>query len=215
MNLVVLLGAPGSGKGTQAKLLEQKLPVLQISTGDLLREAIKQASPVGLKAKQFVEKGELVPDQIMIELIESKLKQAPPSHKILLDGFPRTLPQAKALDANKKTQVGLVLYFHVPSSILVERITGRRTCADCSSIYHVDFNPPKKSGQCDRCGGKLTQRKDDVAEVVLRRLEVFEKENKVLVDYYTSKNLLKEIDANQSLANVQSQLLKVLDTWCT
>ena len=213
MKIVTFLGAPGSGKGTQAQILAKSDGYLQLSTGDMLREAVKEGTELGKKAQQFIEKGELVPDDVMIALIESRLSELSGDQKVLLDGFPRTVPQAEALDKNEQVRPDLALSFEIPRDRLVERLTGRRTCPKCASIFHIEFNPPMKSGICDKCGTALTQRKDDVAEVVIHRLEVFEEKYKALLDYYRNQNRLKEIAADDSVENVQAKLTETLNSW--
>lgn len=210
MRITVFLGAPGSGKGTQAKQLSEKHGFVHLSTGDMLRSAIKQQLPIGIKAKTFMDQGNLVPDDVMIELIEQTLKPLPESSKILLDGFPRTVPQAEALDQNERTAVTLAINFQVPENILISRLTGRRTCPSCGESYHLDFIPPQKTNSCDKCGTNLTQRTDDSESVVLRRLEVFRSQNQGLLDYFSKHQKLINLDANQSVSNIQNNLLKVL-----
>ncbi|MCB0405988.1 MAG: nucleoside monophosphate kinase [Bdellovibrionales bacterium] len=213
MQIAVLLGAPGSGKGTQAKRLTD-VGFKHYSTGDMLRAAIKAGTQLGEKARAFMDKGELVPDPIMIDLIADTFSKLPTDSRILLDGFPRTVPQAEALDANPTTQVGLALNFDLPESLLVERLTGRRTCQECGATYHIKFIPPKVSGVCDRCGSKaLMQRSDDTEEVVRRRLSVFNKQNAGLLDYYRKKSVLVTVRADQPPAAIQTELLKKLESW--
>lgn len=213
MQIAVLLGAPGSGKGTQAKRLTEA-GFKHYSTGDMLRSAIKTGTPLGTKASTFMDKGELVPDSIMIDLIADTFSSLSPDSKILLDGFPRTVPQAEALDAKPMTQVGVALNFELPESLLVERLTGRRTCQECGATYHVKFIPPKTPGVCDRCGSKaLIQRSDDTEAVVLKRLEVFKKQNSGLLEYYTKKGVLITVRADQEPQALQAEILKKLATW--
>lgn len=210
MKITVFLGAPGSGKGTQAKQLSEKHGFVHLSTGDMLRSAIKQQLPIGLKAKTYMDQGNLVPDDVMIELIEQTLKPLPESSKILLDGFPRTVPQAKALDQNPRTSVTKAINFEIPESVLISRLTGRRTCPSCGESYHLVFIPPKKPDSCDKCGTKLTQRSDDTESVVVRRLEVFRSQNQGLLDYFSTNQKLINLDADQSVSQIQNNLLKAL-----
>ncbi len=210
MKITVFLGAPGSGKGTQAKRLAEATGCKHFSTGDMLRAALAAQSPVGLKAKQYMDKGELVPDVVMIELIEDSLAQLGGNATILLDGFPRTLPQAKALDSNPRTQVSRAIYFKIPEEVLVARLTGRRSCPKCGESYHTQFIPPKQNGVCDKCSTTLTQRADDKEEVVRKRLQVFSSSNTALLDYYKSKDNLREINADHDVALVQTDLIKML-----
>ena len=210
MDITVFLGAPGSGKGTQAKRLAESQGFSHFSTGDMLRAAIKNGTPVGMNAKQFIDKGALVPDDTMIALIESTLAEQSSSNRILLDGFPRTVPQAKALDSKPSTRVGSAIFFEIPEKVLVERLTGRRICKNCGSPYHVHFLPPKKNGKCDRCGGDLVQRADDQEEVVKKRLEVFRQQNDQLLSYYGEVKKLHELDANQPVDTVERRLTELL-----
>lgn len=210
MDITVFLGAPGSGKGTQAKLLVKDHGFQHFSTGDMLRAAIKAGTPVGLKAKKIIEAGELVSDDVMIELIEKALAGLPASAKILLDGFPRTVKQAEALDSSDATTVDRAIFFDVPSELLMRRLTGRRICSQCGQPFHVEFVKPKKEGHCDQCGGELLQRPDDTESVVQRRLEVFEKQNQPLLDFYSDKSKLETIDADQSTEVLQARLVEML-----
>jgi len=208
--MTVFLGAPGSGKGTQAKRLVDSLQVKHFSTGDMLRASIASGTEVGKKAKQYIERGELVPDEVMIELIQASLRELDWKAKIVLDGFPRTVPQAEALDQNRATEVARAIYFELPHSELLKRLTGRRLCSKCNEPYHLVFNPPEKEGTCDRCGGKLFHRTDDKEEVVQRRLEIFREQNKGLLDYYRKRNKLKQIDGNRPIADIQNDLTALL-----
>ncbi len=209
LDITVLLGAPGSGKGTQAKQLADTGLFQHFSTGDMLRAAMREGSEVGLKAKSFVDKGELVPDTIMIEMIVATLKALPEGSKILLDGFPRTIPQAEALD--KAIKVDRAIFFDMPQQVLVARLTGRRVCKKCGASFHTEFVPPKRMGVCDRCGGELYQRTDDQADVVQRRLEVFKGQNDQLLAHYRNKNRLRELNADSSIDDIQQKLMTFLN----
>jgi adenylate kinase len=209
MDITVFLGAPGSGKGTQAKRLAQKAGFTHLSTGDMLRSAIQNQTPVGLKAKTFMDRGELVPDEIMIALIESSLSKGDVK-RVLLDGFPRTVPQAEALDRNPTTAVARAVHFKVPQPVLVARLTGRRVCKNCGESYHVENLRPKVDGICDRCGGQLIQRSDDAEDVVKRRLEVFEGQNSKLLAYYERSGKLKHFNGDQPIEVFQQELLRTL-----
>lgn len=210
MKVTVFLGAPGSGKGTQAKRLSETQGFQHLSTGDMLRAAIQAGSEIGKRAKGYIEKGELVPDDVMIGLIESKLSTLSPDTRVILDGFPRTGPQSAALDLKPATSVSLAVFFQMPRDVLIRRLTGRRICEKCGESYHVDFLPAKVIGTCDKCGGKLIQRPDDAESVVVRRLEVFNQQNQQLLDYYRTRNRLKEVDADLPVDQVQRELAQIL-----
>lgn len=210
VSITVFLGAPGSGKGTQAKRLAHAHGFRHFSTGDMLRSAMQSGTDVGRKAKAYVDKGELVPDAVMIELIENALAGSGPSSKVLLDGFPRTVPQAEALDKKQATSVSIALYFMVPEPTLIHRLTGRRICEKCGEPFHVLFLPPKKPDTCDKCGGKLIQRTDDSENVVRRRLQVFGQQNDALLHYYGGMKKLRELNADKPIDSVQKELIQLL-----
>ncbi|MCM3706679.1 adenylate kinase [Cytobacillus firmus] len=208
MNLV-LMGLPGAGKGTQAEKIVQKYGIPHISTGDMFRAAIKDETDLGLKAKSFMDKGELVPDEVTIGIVRERLSKDDCEKGFLLDGFPRTVAQADALesilsDLNKK--INYVINIDVDQSILMERLTGRRICKDCGATYHLVFNPPAKDGVCDRCGGELYQRADDNEATVQNRLDVNIKQTKPLLDFYETKGYLRNIDGQQDINKVFSDL---------
>ncbi|MBY0369055.1 adenylate kinase [bacterium] len=209
--MTVFLGAPGSGKGTQAKLLAKDHGFQHFSTGDMLRAAIKAGTPTGVKAKGFIDAGNLVPDDVMIELIEKTLSTLPASAKILLDGFPRTVAQAEALDKTKATSVDRAVYFEVPKSLLMERLTGRRICSQCGQPFHVKHMRPKVEGVCDQCGGALLQRPDDTESVVERRLEVYENQTQPLLDFYSRREKLQTLNANVAAEVLQDNLVELLE----
>lgn len=207
---MVFLGPPGSGKGTQAKKLSQELGLMHISTGDLLREAVKNQTPLGLKAKEYMDRGELVPDNLMIALIEEVM---PKEGGFILDGFPRTVPQALALEEmlrSYKRDVDKVFLFDLSEEVVVERLSGRLTCSQCGAVYHRKYNPPKQEGVCDLCGGKLIQREDDKEEVVRRRYRVYKEQTSPLVEFYQKRNRLIRLDASQNIQEVNKRLLEVL-----
>ncbi|MEM3567169.1 MAG: adenylate kinase, partial [Thermoplasmata archaeon] len=185
MNLI-MLGAPGAGKGTQAQKLAAHLKIPQISTGDMLRQALAEGTPLGMEARKYMEAGKLVPDAVVVGIVKERLSREDCRNGFILDGFPRTLEQAKALDGIAK--IDYVINIDVPEEILVERITGRRSCRKCGAVYHVKYNPPKTPGQCDVCGGELYQREDDREETVRKRLETYRNQTKVLIEYYGAQN---------------------------
>ena len=210
MNITVFLGAPGSGKGTQAKRLSQAQGFRHFSTGDMLRAAIKADSEVGKRAKKYIDAGELVPDETMIDLIEDALRPLGPDARVLLDGFPRTVPQAQALDSKPSTVVNRAIHFMVPEPALIQRLTGRRVCPNCGESFHVLNLPPKAEGVCDKCGGGLIQRQDDSEGVVRRRLQVFSQQNERLLDYYGKASKLSELNADKPVEVIQSHLIQML-----
>ncbi len=207
---LVLLGPPGAGKGTQAVELKQALGIPHISTGEMLRAAIAAGTPVGLKAKELVESGRLVPDEMIGEIVEQRLAQTDAAGGFLLDGFPRTVGQAGILD---KTLVPLgarldaVLYMMLDDAAIMERLSGRRTCAACGSPTHVTGARSKKEGTCERCGGRLVQREDDREEVVARRVQVYREQTEPLVEHYRRRGLLREVPAAGSVETVQRRML--------
>jgi len=196
---IILLGPPGAGKGTQAAVLSKKYNIPHISTGDILREAVKAGSELGKSAKAFMDKGELVPDDVVIGIVVDAFKSERARTGFILDGFPRTLEQARALDeklARDRITIDLVLYFETSPEVAIERLSGRRVCRKCGYNYHVKNIPPKNAGVCDKCGGELFQRPDDKEETVRRRLKVYESDTKPLVEYYAKKRLLKKVSGD-------------------
>lgn len=210
---VVLLGPPGAGKGTQAKLLQEKFNVCQVSTGDILRKAAAEESPLGKKAAGYLLQGALVPDDIIVDLVAERLKEKDCENGFILDGFPRTVPQAQSLDEIlKKRNLGLdcVLSVRVPPHVIVERLAGRRTCKSCGALYHLSFNPPKEETACDRCGGELFQRDDDREGTIATRLSVYETQTAPLVEYYRARGLLRDVDGVGEAEDISRQVLKAL-----
>ena len=209
---LVLLGVPGAGKGTQAKLLTDRLGLPQISTGDIFRYNLKNQTDLGLLAKRYMDQGELVPDEVTIRMVEDRLQMADVAKGAILDGFPRNLKQADALDQITAPYGGisLVPLIHISDDEALVRITGRRICRTCGAVYHVDFNPPKKDAVCDLDGGELYQRDDDKPETVRNRLYVYYKQTAPLIGYYFAKGLLVELDGNCSIDEVQSKLMGFL-----
>ncbi|WP_102272421.1 adenylate kinase [Cytobacillus massiliigabonensis] len=212
MNLV-LMGLPGAGKGTQAEKIVDKYGIPHISTGDMFRAAIKEETELGLKAKSFMDKGELVPDEVTIGIVRERLSKDDCEKGFLLDGFPRTVPQAEALEnilAELNKKINFVINIDVDQDILMERLTGRRICKDCGATYHLVFNPPAKVDECDRCGGELYQRADDNEATVKTRLDVNIKQTKPLLDFYEAKGYLRNIDGQQDIVKVFTDLDRLL-----
>ncbi|MBW1990610.1 MAG: adenylate kinase [Deltaproteobacteria bacterium] len=212
MNLI-LLGGPGAGKGTQAKKLIEKYQIPQVSTGDILREAVKEGTPLGKKAKEFMDAGQLVPDEVVIGIVEERLKQPDCQKGFILDGFPRTVPQAEALDqvlAKMNSGIDHVISIEVDEEELVTRLTGRRTCRNCGQMYHIKFNPPKQEGVCDKCGGELYQRDDDNEATVRSRLATYNQATKPLVDYYAGKGLLRTIPGAGQIDDIFNKICSIL-----
>lgn len=212
MNLLIM-GPPGGGKGTQAEVLVRELGVTHISTGDMFREAVKEGTEMGKKAKEYMDKGQLVPDEVVIGMVKERLSRPDCARGFLLDGFPRTLAQAEALDATLK-ELGLkldaVININVPREPILERLTGRRVCRNCGATYHIKYNPPKVEGKCNHCGGELYQRSDDTEETVNKRLDVYEAQTQPLIEYYTKKGLIKHINGNQEIKKVSEEMLASL-----
>ena len=206
---LILLGAPGAGKGTQADIIKQKLGIPTISTGNILRAAVKNGTPTGLKAKAFMDAGQLVPDEVIIGVITERLQESDCANGYILDGVPRTIAQAEALE-----QAGIrfdaVVALEVPDQRIVDRMGGRRVCGSCGASYHIVHIPPKTEGVCDACGGELVQRKDDSPETVLSRLEVYHKETEPLKDFYEARGVLKTVDDLPTVEETTQAILKVL-----
>lgn len=211
---MILLGLPGVGKGTQAKKIEAALDIPHIATGDIFREAIKNGTPLGKKAESFIEAGELVPDEVTIGIVEERLGKADCENGFILDGFPRTIKQAEALESilsKQNRELDLAIYLTAEKEVLIERLSGRRICEDCGATYHIKNDPPKKEGICDECGGKLIQRSDDTAETVKRRIEVNKEKTEKLVEFYRNKGILREVQSTGGIENVNQRLLKLIE----
>lgn len=190
---LILLGAPGAGKGTQAEILSKKLAIPTISTGNILRAAMKNGTPVGLKAKEFVESGKLVPDEVIIGIVEERLAEPDCADGYILDGMPRTIPQAEALE-RQGIDIDCALSIEIEDEVIVGRMSGRRSCPVCGATYHIVSAPPKSEGACDKCGTALTVRKDDAPETVMARLEVYHRETEPLKAFYAERGKLRSVD---------------------
>jgi len=209
----VFLGAPGVGKGTQAEMVSVKYGIHKISTGDLLRAAVTQHTPLGKEAKQFMDRGDLVPDNVVIGLVEEKVGTPECAKGFILDGFPRTVSQADTLGTlltMKELSLDRVVHFVIPREEVINRLSGRRSCSQCPAVFHVEFVPPKRDGVCDECGGELVQRRDDRKETVESRLTVYEEQTSPLIDYYRKNNVLAELNGSGSVDDVQERLVALL-----
>lgn len=210
---IIMLGAPGAGKGTQAKKIAAKYAIPHISTGDIFRANIKNNTELGQKAKTYMDKGELVPDELVVDLIMDRFKEADCANGYVLDGFPRTIPQAEALDkalsANGES-VDYAINVEVPDENIINRMSGRRACVGCGATYHIQFNPTKVEGICDACGEKLILRDDDKPETVKNRLSVYHEQTQPLIEYYSGKGVLEEVDGTQPMDDVFAAIVKIL-----
>lgn len=203
---LILLGAPGAGKGTQAEILSKLLNIPTISTGNILRAAMKNGTPVGLRAKEYVESGKLVPDDVIIGIVNERLSEPDCANGYILDGMPRTIPQAEALEKSG-IDIDCALSIEIADDVIIERMSGRRTCKECSQTFHIVSNPPKVEGKCDFCGGELTIRKDDAPETVKARLETYHKETEPLKAFYASRGKLKSVE-NQPTIEATTEVIK-------
>ena len=210
---IIMLGAPGAGKGTQAKKIAAKYAIPHISTGDIFRANIKNNTELGQKAKTYMDKGELVPDELVVDLIMDRFKEADCANGYVLDGFPRTIPQAEALDkalsANGES-VDYAVNVEVPDENIINRMSGRRACVGCGATYHIQFNPTKVEGICDACGEKLILRDDDKPETVKKRLDVYHQQTQPLIDYYKNAEVLAEVDGTQPMDAVFQGIVEIL-----
>ncbi len=210
---LILLGPPGAGKGTQAKMLTEKFSIPQISTGDILRAAVKDGTAMGQKAKEYMNAGGLVPDEVVVGIVRDRLQEDDCNNGFILDGFPRTVAQADALQASLQEmgkELDRVISLEVDTEALVERLTGRRTCKNCGRGYHVKFDPPRKAGICDTCGGELFQREDDQEETIRKRLQVYADQTAPLISYYREAGVLIELDGMQPIPLVHKKILLLL-----
>ncbi|MEJ5365673.1 MAG: adenylate kinase [Desulfosoma sp.] len=210
---IILLGPPGAGKGTQAKRMIERYGIPQISTGDMLRAALKAGTPLGLEAKKYMDKGALVPDEVVVGLVKERIQQDDCAKGYMLDGFPRNVSQAETLDGMLKElgqKIDHVVCIDVPDQELIQRLTGRRTCRECGAGYHVMFDPPKKDGVCDKCGGQLYQRDDDNEATVTSRLKVYADQTKPLIEYYEKQGKLRKINGLGSIDEIFERIKAVL-----
>lgn len=210
---IILMGPPGAGKGTQAKIVSRRYAVPHVSTGDIFRKHIAENTPLGILANKAISKGQLVPDDVTITLVKERLKEEDCSSGFLLDGFPRTVPQALALDdflKERNESITKVILIEVPREQILNRMTGRRVCLSCGASYHIKFNPPKVEGKCDVCGASIIQRKDDSEETVRNRLSIYDAQTQPLIEYYSSKDLLAVIDGTLDINEVTKNICNAL-----
>ena len=211
---IIMLGAPGAGKGTQAKMIAEKFNIPHISTGDIFRANIKNDTELGKKAKEFMDKGQLVPDELTVEILLDRVAADDCKNGYVLDGFPRTIPQADVLD-KELTKLGdkvdFAINVDVPDENIVRRMSGRRACLKCGATYHIEHIPPKQEGICDKCGSELVQRDDDKPETVQNRLSVYHEQTQPLIDYYNKKNILKSVDGTKDMQEVFSDIVNILN----
>ena len=210
---IIMLGAPGAGKGTQAKMIAEKCGIPHISTGDIFRANIKNGTELGAKAKEYMDKGLLVPDELVCDLVVDRIQQADCEKGYILDGFPRTIPQAEALENALNAieqKLDYAIDIDVPDENIINRMSGRRACVGCGATYHVLFNPTKVEGKCDVCGESLTPRDDDKPETVKKRLDVYHTQTQPLIDFYTERKVLVEVDGTQSMDKVFDDIMKIL-----
>ncbi len=211
---IILLGPPGVGKGTQAQSIIRRYDIPHISTGDILRENIKAGTPLGLEAKQYMDKGLLVPDELVVSIVKDRLSKDDCKKGFLLDGYPRTIAQAEALERDLKElgmELDKVINLNAESKTLIDRISGRRICRQCSASYHVMFNAPKADGICDSCGGELYQRDDDKVETVQTRIGVYMGQTEPLIKYYRDRNKLVDVDGTKAISEIFDEICRVLD----
>ena len=211
---IILMGLPGAGKGTQASEIDKKFPIPHISTGDMFRKAIKDETDLGKEAKSYMDRGELVPDEVTVGIVKERISEDDAKKGFLLDGFPRTIDQAESLSqimSELDREIDAVINIEVPEEELMNRLTGRRICEKCGTTYHLVFNPPKVDGICDIDGGKLYQREDDNPETVSNRLSVNVKQSKPILEYYNNKGVLKNIDGSKDIDEVTNDVIDILD----
>ena len=207
---IIFLGAPGAGKGTQAEIVSEKLAIPTVSTGNIIRAALKNGTPMGLKAKEFIESGKLVPDEVVIGIIKDRLAEDDCKNGFILDGFPRTIPQAEALDT-MGIIIDKVIDIEVADERIAARMSGRRVCKACGNSYHLEYKKPQTDGVCDACGGELVQRKDDAPETVLERLKVYHEETEPLKDYYEKQGKLFIVEGQEEVSDTTALTLKAVE----
>ena len=210
---IIMLGAPGAGKGTQAKKIAEKYDIPHISTGDIFRANIKEGTELGRKAKTYMDQGLLVPDELVVDLVVDRVGKDDASRGYVLDGFPRTIPQAEALDKALEAigeKMDYAINVEVPDENIIKRMSGRRACVSCGATYHLEHIPPKKDGLCDTCGAELILRDDDKPETVKKRLDIYHEQTQPLIEYYTKKDILAEVDGTKDMAEVFDAIVKVL-----
>ena len=207
---LIFLGAPGAGKGTQAEVVCEKLGIPAISTGNIIRAALKEQTEMGIKAKDYIEKGQLVPDEVVIGIIKERLAKDDCKNGFVLDGFPRTVPQAEALD-EMGIEIDKVIDIEVPDEKIVARMSGRRVCGACGASYHLLYKKPQEEGKCDACGSELVQRADDKAETVLERLTVYHNQTEPLIDFYRAKGKLRVVEGQEEVADTSALTLMALE----
>lgn len=207
---LILLGAPGAGKGTQAEKICEKLSIPAISTGNIIREALKNGTEMGLKAKSFIDAGQLVPDEVVIGIIKDRLAQNDCANGFILDGFPRTIPQAEALD-EMGVEIDKVIDIEVPDEKITDRMSGRRVCKECGASYHLLYKKPEKEGVCNLCGGELVQRKDDHPDTVLDRLKVYHEQTEPLKDFYAKKGKLRIVEGQEKVEDTTAETFRALE----
>ena len=207
---IIFLGAPGAGKGTQAEIVSEKLAIPTVSTGNIIRAALKNGTPMGLKAKEFIESGKLVPDEVVIGIIKDRLAEEDCANGFILDGFPRTIPQSEALDT-MGIVIDKVIDIEVADEKIATRMGGRRVCKACGNSYHLEYKKPQNDGVCDACGGELIQRKDDAPETVLERLKIYHQETEPLKDYYEKQGKLFIVEGQEEVSDTTALTLKAVE----
>lgn len=211
---IIMLGAPGAGKGTQAKLIAEKYGIPHVSTGDIFRANIKEGTQLGKEAKEYMDKGQLVPDELTVRILLDRVAKDDCKNGYVLDGFPRTIPQAEVLDEEVSKlgdKIDFAINVDVPDENIIRRMGGRRACLKCGATYHIEHIPPKKEGICDTCGSELVLRDDDKPETVKNRLDVYHKQTQPLIDYYGKKNILKTVDGTRDMNDVFADIVKLLE----